>query len=64
MAFTQAQLDSLREAYASGILTVKHGDKIVTYRSLDDMARLISQIEKALAGTSRKSCVVGCYRKY
>lgn len=40
MAFTQQQYDSLIAAIAEGALTVKYQDKLVTYRSLDEMLRL------------------------
>jgi hypothetical protein len=40
MAFTQAQLDALDEAIASGTLRVKYADKEVTYRSLAEMMQL------------------------
>ncbi len=53
VAFTQSQLDALRDAYARGVLSVSHAGKTVTYRSLDDMERIIVTIERALAGSSR-----------
>lgn len=49
MAFTSAQLDALRDAYARGVTSVRHGDKTVTYASLEDMWRAIQRLERALA---------------
>lgn len=49
MAFTQAQLDALRAAYAAGVQTVKHGDNSVTYASMADLRAAIREIEAQLA---------------
>lgn len=51
--YTQAQVDSLRDAYVRGVLTVEHAGKKVTYRSLSEMARLLALMERDLAGTAR-----------
>jgi hypothetical protein len=48
MAWTQAQLDALEDAMASGALTVKHSDKTITYRSLDDMRTARDLIKRSL----------------
>lgn len=53
MAWTQSQLDALKDAYARGVLSVGHGDKRVQYRSLQEMEQTIARIERALAGASR-----------
>lgn len=37
--FTQAHLDAIDEAIASGALTVKYSDKEVTYGSFDDLMK-------------------------
>jgi len=52
MAFTQAQLDALEAAIASGQLKVQYQDKSVTYASLDEMLRLRNLIKDELAGPS------------
>jgi len=57
--YTQAQLDALEEAIAAGVLTVKHGDKIVTYRSLAEMLRLADLIRQALASASSRRPIAG-----
>lgn len=46
--YSQAQLDALDEAIASGALTVKYADKEVTYRSLNDMLRIRELMAKSL----------------
>lgn len=48
VAFTQAQLDSIEEAIASGSLTVRYADKMRTYRSLDELFRIRDVIRSAL----------------
>ena len=56
MAFTQAQLDALETAIASGTLEVKTGDKSVRYHSLDEMIKLRDVIRNQLnADTQSKT---------
>ena len=38
--FTQAQIDALTTALASGVTTVRYADKTVTYGSISEMLRL------------------------
>ncbi len=40
MAFTQADIDALDRAIKSGALRVEYADKVVWYRSLDEILRL------------------------
>jgi len=41
MAYTLEQVAALEAAIAEGALTVKYADKQVTYRSLDEMLRIL-----------------------
>lgn len=50
MAYTQQQVDKMREAIASGALSVEYGDKKVTYRSLKEMQTTLAQMEAEVAG--------------
>ncbi|KJS40365.1 MAG: hypothetical protein VR70_05855 [Rhodospirillaceae bacterium BRH_c57] len=52
MAVTQAQLNALVAAWASGVLTVKEGDNQTTYRTQDDMERAIARMSSALGVSS------------
>jgi hypothetical protein len=52
MAITQADLDSLEKALASGVLSVRHGDRMVTY---DSVAALIQRIEYVKAALAQQS---------
>jgi hypothetical protein len=45
MAYTQAQIDALKRAIASGVLIVRHGDEQVTYRSLAEMRQALADME-------------------
>lgn len=58
--YTQAQLDALRAAYASGVLTVDYNGRRVTYHSRAEMAQIIATIEADLspATTPRRASVV------
>jgi hypothetical protein len=54
--FTQAQLNAIKEAFASGITSVMYDGKRTEYRSLAEMRQIIATIEADLAsqaGTSR-----------
>jgi hypothetical protein len=54
MAVTAIQLqgwiDALKAARASGALTVRHGDSMVTYRSLAEINSAIAANEQELSG--------------
>jgi len=52
MAFTQAQLDALEAAIASGTLEVRYGDKTVRYQSTSDMIKARDLIRDQLNSTS------------
>ncbi len=52
MAWTQAQLDAIEAAIASGELTVHFGDRSVTYRSMDDLVKARAVIKDALESQS------------
>lgn len=50
MAYTQADLETLKKAYAAGVLTVRYSDgKQVTYPSGDDLRQRIREVETELA---------------
>jgi len=49
MAWTQQQLDAVEAAIASGELTVRFGDRTVTYRSMDELLRARAVIREAQA---------------
>lgn len=48
MANTQADLDALNEAIASGHLRVRYSDKEITYRRLDEMLAAKAILEAEL----------------
>ncbi len=48
MAFTVEQYEALKAAIAQGVLKVDYQDKSVTYRSLDEMIRVLRLIEEEL----------------
>lgn len=64
MAYTQAQLDALREAVARGVQTVEYDGQRVTYRSTDEMLRLIGVIERSLSGSVTTRTVYGTSRGF
>jgi hypothetical protein len=44
LTWTQAQYDSLKDAYAQGALRIKHGDKDVTFRTRKEMKAIIREV--------------------
>lgn len=52
MAFTQANLDALKQAYAAGALQVRIDGKMVTYGSAADLLSRIRVIEADLTAQS------------
>lgn len=49
MAYTQDDLDNVRETIAAGELETFIGGKKVVYRSLDELLRIESIIERSVA---------------
>jgi hypothetical protein len=55
VAWTQQQLEAIEAAIASGELTVRFGDRTVTYRSMDELLQARAVIKESIdapAGTS------------
>ena len=52
MAYTQADLDRIEAAIATGTLRITHNGKTTEFRSLDDMIRVRDMIRKAVKGPS------------
>lgn len=46
------RLDDLRAARDTGALSVRNGDNMTTFRSLDEINQIIADLENQLAGTS------------
>lgn len=60
MAWTQAQLVAIRQAYVSGVTRVTYEGKTTEYRSLAEMREIISAIEGELAAQAgRRRPVAG-----
>jgi thiamine monophosphate synthase len=52
VAYTEQQRDVLRDALASGVLTVQYADKRITYRSVRELREALAVVEAALAGAA------------
>ncbi|MDQ7981359.1 hypothetical protein QYH69_29435 [Paraburkholderia sp. SARCC-3016] len=58
MAYTQADLDRIRRAIARGETEVRQGDRMVQFRSVDELLKVKRAIEDELgttAGGQRRS---------
>lgn len=60
MAWTQSDVDALKAALAAGVLTVKHGETLTTYRSLNEMRQLLAMMQTEV--TTRTRSTVAAYR--
>lgn len=67
MSHTQAQLDALKAAYASGVTKMSYDGKTIEYRSMEELKQAIATVEASLSGnaiarprrvllSSRRSC--------
>lgn len=57
MAYTQAQLDELKNARASGALVIDFDGKRVRFRNLAELDTIIATVERELAGSTKPSPV-------
>ncbi len=55
MAWTQSQLDAIEAAIASGELTVRFGDRTVTYRSMDELLQARAVIKESIDAGAGKA---------
>ncbi len=53
--WTEADLKAIDEAIATGALTVKYNDRLVTYRSLNEMLQIRQLMRECLGHVKRSS---------
>jgi hypothetical protein len=61
MAFTTAELDALKAAYAAGALTVSYEGKTITYGNAADLLSRIRTIEGEISATAGSPRPMGAY---
>ncbi|RWH86436.1 MAG: hypothetical protein EOR77_21550 [Mesorhizobium sp.] len=52
MAWTQTDIDAIKKAMATGVLTVKHGETLSTFRSMSEMERVLARMEAEVKGST------------
>lgn len=55
MGWTQADIDNLRAAVATGVLSVSYDGpprRMITYHSLSEMRSLLAEMERQVSGTT------------
>ena len=52
--YTEAQIVALKAAIASGVTTVKHGDKTVIYRSIAEMRAILADMLGEVRPTTKR----------
>ncbi|MDU9416121.1 phage head-tail joining protein [Pseudomonas sp. zfem005] len=55
MAYSLEQYEALKAALAGGELQVRYADRAVTYRSVDEMMRILRQMEGELGLNSHNN---------
>jgi hypothetical protein len=55
VTYTIEQYTALKAAYATGALSVKYDDQQITYRSRDEMAAILREMERELFPSSAGS---------
>ncbi len=55
MAYTQTQLEALETALARGEKMVRYEDKLVEYRSVDELKAAIAEVKRGLFEQARDS---------
>lgn len=50
MGWTQSDIDALKEAIATGVLSVQYNDKTVRYQSTRDQLTALAAMEAEVAG--------------
>jgi len=61
MAWTSTQLAALKDALASGKLSIRFGDRSIQYRSVDELRKAIAIVEKEVNGASATKIVKGYF---
>lgn len=54
MPWTEEDLRRIDEAIAAGVLTVKHGEKVITYRSMSELLAVRERILRAMNAVRAK----------
>lgn len=53
MDLTDEQIANLKNAIASGVLSVRYGERTVVYQSLSDMRKVLADAEATKSGAPR-----------
>lgn len=69
LAEAQAKLDALKAAQAGETLTVRYGDRSITYRAAQEIieqinywARVVTELQRTAVGASRHGYAVADFR--
>lgn len=63
MAITQADIDALEIAIASGAKKVKFSDRETEYRDLDEMKQILNDMRASLSGKRREPYRYQSYKR-
>lgn len=59
MAYSQADIDEVQRILASGASSITYTSGSVTYRSLDDLRRLLVDMQRDVNSTATRTRTVG-----
>lgn len=63
MAWTQSDIDALKAAIGSGVTIVSHSGRTVTYRSLQEMTRILGLMEAEVSGKAAPRFTKAAFRR-
>ncbi len=63
MPSIEKQLKTLKAAYASGVNRVRFGDQEITYKTEEEMRRIIERLERQLNGAHKIKFVTPRFSK-
>ena len=64
MSYTQEDISELKRALATGATSVKIADRIINYRSVEEIQRILSIIENEIAGNTNANSIKPYYVSY
>jgi hypothetical protein len=63
MAWTQEELNTIEQAYKSGVKKVKFKDRETEFRDLSEMQKIIREARAELNGATRKPYAYASYNR-
>ena len=63
MAWTAADVTALKQAIATGVLSVAYADRTTTYRSMAEMTQILAMMEREVQGSAHTNHRLAAHSK-